>query len=440
MWHPACQPDSDPSQLASKEHQQWRERGQPQLQVDSGRYQGQQSETDPLHQQWRHASERPEDTVPRQELSSHLLEYSQAEGEPHGMAANSSPVHNMPMSNPRSLSRRSSLDHTQHMSEQVNTEPLLIPQTHNPSLLPKDDQQLDMRSQYLQDLRNPHFLSNTSCEALSMISERLVSPETQAERASGRPANLATGARDSHPRLHTPAAGVVPSPLAECPADPEEQPGARFACNSPNRARSSLLGAPHRPDREQPLSSGAPHSPDRQVPPLGGRPHSPNRGGPLLRGVPHSPDTLQPLLRDASHSPDRNSDAQASAGNSPAGGKKRSGPKADQQAARTLQEGLSHLTVMSQGRLDGVCARPGSGLIQFNLAVSVPLMQLAPSVGLLDHPYVIQSRAQLMQTVSEIYSLVVKLDISWRIRTKLLITMFPILCARCTKQNRPSQR
>lgn len=416
VWRPACEHDPELSQVAIVEdHQSLPEKrdGQPQLQVEYGRWLDQQRESAAQQQQRGSASSQLADLDSGQVLSSetsvHLPEYTQAESEFHNTKATISSAHDMPMKDHHSCSRQSSPDRTQHLSDEAHRQPLPITHTHNSARFSKDDQHHDIQLEYLQNLHHPpqsrghpsagsrpessyshqakHLgvIHPPAAEAVRVLSpEHLAStagrsaldqsPTGSADQKHDRPQRVGTQASEvpfhgqqmgdsSH------AASMKTSERLESDMHAQDCPTGLHARDPSFQALVARAGptmvshypadpeAPS-PDRDGLLLDGAPHSPDRKQPMLGGAPHSPDREQPMLRGAPHSPDREQPSL--AAAPPGRSSDAGASAGNNTAEGRTHSGPKAPQQAARALKEGLSHATAIAQCMSTDVHARPGS--------------------------------------------------------------------------------
>ena len=414
VWRPACDHVSETSRVASEEKQQqsWAERkdGEPQLQVGSGRWQGHLSASAVQHQQWEDASEsrQPTESEAAQDLSlatsSHLLDFTQVESEFHGnMEADSSHVHDVMLTaDHHSCSRQSSPDHTQPLSEQAHREAMPTQKSRSSALISQDDQQLEVRSQFLQDLDHqeknrdvssagsrPQSGNRQQADHVNVIPAskaqpgRLLSPKQQASTAGNTALDQpSTGCaiqkHDDSQHAGTQACEVVlhgqqtlesssaawATTLEHLGSKVHSVPAQHFPADS--GAGDSQLQALTAGDvlftlPEYPADPKAPSfRPDREGPLLGATPRSPSRQRPLLGAAPHSPDRAQPLLGRAPHSPDRGSDAQASAGNSPAGARKCSRPKASQPAARALREGLLQPTAMAQGMSSGVHSRLGS--------------------------------------------------------------------------------
>ena len=413
VWRPVCEHDSEANRVAlgEEQHQSERKDGQPQLQVESGLWQGQLSALPAQHQQWGNASRQAAQSEAGQELSlatsSHLLEYTQVESEFHGdTEANSSPVHDdMPKSGRHSCSTQSSPDRVRHLSEQAHREALLTPQSHNLALFSQDDQRLDMQSQYLpeshlqQHSRGVSSAGNRPRSDSRQIADHhnsMPTPKAQtgtllsSKQQAGTAGNTALDQPSTGPafrkhgepqRAGTQACEVLPhgqqmlnpSHAGWVTTSEHLQPEARAlpAKQSPADlgARDSQLqtltaGAVPDTVPEYPAGAEAPSfSPDMEGPLSNSEPGSPSRKHPLLGAAPHSPDKTQPMLGSAPHSPDRGCDARASAGNSPAGTRKYSRPMASQQTATALEEGLSHSDAMVQGISNGVHARLGRLLI-----------------------------------------------------------------------------
>ena len=404
VWQPACENESEASRVASeeKQHQSWpgRSNGQPQLQMESGRWQDHLSA-------WEGASLEPTESETGQELSSatssHLPEFTQVESKFHGNMGghNSSVHHDMRISDHHLCSSQCSPDRTQHLTEQAHRELLPPPQSHSSALFSKDDQQPDMRSQYLQVLPHqqrsrgaplagsrPDSRSSHRAEHLSVVPKpkmqpgELLSPKQQASTAGnttlGRPFTghalqkhdeqqhagapvcevLFDGqmAHSSHAAWTTTSEGLESDAHALSARHFPADPGVGSSQLQIPTAAAAVITDPERPAGPEAPS----FSPDRKGSLLGGERCSPSREQPLLSAAPHSSDRTQPLLGSAPHSPDRGLVAQTSAGNSPAGARKHSRPKASQQGARALREGLSHPTAMTQGMSNGVHVRPGS--------------------------------------------------------------------------------
>ena len=413
VWRPACEHDSEASRVASEEERQqsWPERklGQSQLPAGSGQWQGPLPASAAQHQQWGNASRQPTESEAGQELplatSSHLLDFTQVESEFHGdMEANCSPVHDdMPMADPHSCSRQSSPDGTQGLSQQAHKEPLPTRQSHSSTLSSQDDQQLDMQSQYLQNLHHhqqskggpsvgsrPQLGHRQQADHVNVIFTpkaqpgRSLLPKQQASTAGNtaldQPSTgLAIQKHDESQHAGTQACEVLldgqqtldPSSAAWVTTLERLEPDVHVvpAQHSPadsgagaSQLQTLTAGVVPITEAEHPANLEAcSFSPDREGPLSGGEPpDSPSTEWSLLGAAPHSPDRAQPLLGSACHSPVRASGAQASAGNSPAGARKCSRPKASQQAARALREGLSHPTAMLQGMSTGGHARLGS--------------------------------------------------------------------------------
>lgn len=408
VWHPACEYDSEPSQVASVEqHRSWPERrdGQPQLQVEYGRWQDQHSESASQHQQPRLTSSQSVDSDSGQVLSSetsvHLPEYTQAEAEYHDTKANSISARDMPIKDHHARSRHSSPDRTQHLSEEAHRHSLPIAHTHDSARFPKDDQHRETQLEYLQHLHHPpqsrdyHAAGSRPELSYSHQGEHLgvlhlpaaepgrsLLPEKLASTA-GRtaPDQSPTGsANQKHDRPHragtqaievlvygqqvvdsSHVASLMTSERLESYAHvlPAQDCPAGLHARDPSFRALVARGCPTM-GSDCPADPEAP-TPGRDVLLLGGAPHSPNsdRLQPMLRGAPHRPDREQPLLSAAPQNPGRGPGAQASAGNHATKGMMHSGAKAHQQAARALQEGLSHATATSQCMPTGIHARPG---------------------------------------------------------------------------------
>lgn len=410
VWRSACQNESEASRVASeeKQHQSWlgRNNGQPQLQVGSGRWQDHLSASAAPYEQWEGASLEPTESETGQELSSatssHLPKFTQVESKFHGNmeAHNCSVHHDMRISDHHLCSSQRSPDRTQHLTQQAHRELLPHPQSHSSALFSQDDQQLDMRSQYLQVLPHqqrsrgapsagsrPDSRSSHQAEHLSVVPKQkvqpggLLSPKQQGSTAGNTVLDRhVTGhafqQQDEPQHAGAPVCEVLldgqmahPSHAAWMTTSEHLDSDARalsaqcFSADS--GAGSSQLQIPTAAaalitDPEHPAGPEAPSfSPNKEGSLLGGEACSLSKEQPLLSAAPHSPDRTQPLLGSAPHSPDTRSDAQTSAGNSPAGARKHSRPKASQQASRALQEGLSHPTAMAQGMSNGVHVRPG---------------------------------------------------------------------------------
>ena len=179
----------------------------------------------------------------------------------------------------------------------------------------------------------------------------------RAQRAGNQASELSFDDRQMEDSSH--AASVMMSERLESDVHAEDCPTSLHARDSSFQPLAARAGPPTVSD--YPADPEAP-SPDRDGLLLGGAPHSPgsDRQQPMLRAAPCSPDREQPSLGAGLQTPGRGSGVQASANNHAAEGMMHSGPKARQQAARALQEGLSHAPATAQCMSTGIHTRPGN--------------------------------------------------------------------------------